>query len=292
MEKQLSDWLHDVNLQMSREGIHYKRRPFEAFRLLSEQKNIDIIIPSPLANELFDWFYAHSPVGSHAIGSLFTSVLYYDAYFWRLEVPVAYGIVQINALDQLSQMPLSVKEQLQSDRAMMWRFICLWVDSMDYGFGIDDLGYGKRLPQQGNREFAVQLVNNAHNTLCACVQLLAESPTPNLKSIESARMATEMFLKAYLAIHSDLGPKDAQKKFGHNLEKLVSACKFGHGMTDFDDLAQHLSMYPPIGARYEGLGYAPEQLWACFALALRTGVTFTRSLTDRDNRAQILCKQC
>jgi hypothetical protein len=220
---------------------------------------------------------------------MFTSVFYYDAYFWKLEVPVAYGSVQLNALNALQQMPESVKTQLQSDHSMMWQFIALWVDSMDYAYGIDDIGYGARLPSGDNRTFALQLTSSAHRELAATTRLLTDSRAPNSKALESARMTTEMFLKAYLAIHGSLSSKEAPKGFGHNLERLVSECQRVRGGPDLDDLAMHMKIFPPVGSRYEGIEYENHRLWSGFAVALRTGVTFTRSLTDRDNRAQMLC---
>ena len=66
---------------------------------------------------------------------MFTGAFYYDSFFWKLEIPLGYGTVQSNALDALSQMPPPVKEQLQRDHSMMWKYILLWVDSVDYGFG-------------------------------------------------------------------------------------------------------------------------------------------------------------
>jgi hypothetical protein len=124
--------------------------------------------------------------------------------FWKLDIPIAYGTVQLNALDALSQMPQELKTQLQSDRSIRWRFVALWVDSMDYAYGIDDLGKGSRLPANPNRSFAIQLTSSAHRELAATVRLLTESQGPNAKSFETARMATEMFLKSYLTMHGSL----------------------------------------------------------------------------------------
>ena len=288
MNSQLEDWLQAINGQFGNEEIPYIRRPFEAISRLSAERKISVTIPSPLADDIFKWFEEHSAVGAHAVGSMFTSAFYYDAYFWKLEIPIAYGTVQLNALDALTRMPQRVKAQLQSDRSIMWRFVALWVDSMDYAYGIDDLGRGSRLPTKPNRDFAVQLTSSAHRELEATARLLAESQVPNAKALETARMATEIFLKAYLAVHGVLVELEAQKKFGHNLEKLLSACQACRGGRELDDLSSHLTIFPSMGARYEGTEYENQLLWSGFAVALRTAVTFTRSLTDRDNRAQML----
>lgn len=276
---------------MSKEEIPYIKRPLEAISRLSDERKISVTIPSPVADEIFKWFQDHSPPGAHALGSIFTSAFYYDAFFWKLEIPLAYGTVQLNALDWLSQMPPSVKLQLQHDRSMMWTFISLWVDSMDYGYGMEDLGRGVRLPAMGNREFAARLTSSAHSELMACVRLLTESRLPNARALESGRMATEMFLKAYLAMHGSLTAEGARRKFGHNLEGLVRECKSQRQGSDFDDLEQYMADFPAIGARYDGSKYDNRRLWSGYAVALRTGVTFTRSVTDRDNRSQIRGKR-
>jgi hypothetical protein len=272
---------------MSKEEIPYISRPFEAISWLSIERKMSISFPSPLTDEIINWFENHSPSGAHAIGSMFTSAFYYDAYFWKLEIPLAFGMVQLNALDALRQMPGVIKSQLQGDIATMGRFIELWVDSMDYAYGIDDLGRGTRLPVIGNQQFAAELTASAHRELTASVRLLTESRSPNTKALETGRMATEMFLKAYLAVHTSLTRDEAQKKFGHNLEKLVPECKSVRGHADFDVLAQYMKVFPPFGARYEGVDYGNQRLWSGYAVALRTGVMFTRSLTDRDNRAKL-----
>ena len=283
MTTRLSNWLAAMNLQMSGEDIPYISRPFEAIRRLSMEQDIAIAMPSSFADEILQWFEDHSPAGSHAIGSMFTSTFYYDAFFWKLEIPLAYGTVQLSALDSLTQMPVPVKDQLQRNHPMMWMYMQLWVDSLDYGFGINDLGRGAQLPLMGNQAFAAQLTASAHRELSASVGLLTETRTPNAKALESERMATEMFLKSYLALHGSMTERDA-KGFGHNLEELVKACKLAHGRTDLDELLQHMKVFPPIGARYEGVDYENSRLWSGYAVALRTGVTLIRSLTDRDSR--------
>lgn len=287
MDSELMNWLQSTNLQMSKEELSYSSRPLEAISRLSKERKMSGIIPSLFADEIFKWFEDHSPANAHAVGAMFTGAFYYDSFFWKLEIPLGYGTVQSNALDALSQMPPPVKEQLQRDHSMMWKYILLWVDSVDYGFGISDLDYGIRLPSIGNQGFAAQLTASAHRELTASVRLLTESRSPNAKALETGRMATEMFLKAYLAMHASLTEEDAQKKFGHNLVKLVSDCKSARGQIELDDLAQYMKVFPPIGSRYEGLEYENQQLWSAYAVTLRTGVTFTRSLTDRDIRGQI-----
>jgi len=261
-------------------------RPFEAISRWSKEKAVKVYMPSPLTDYIFKWFEDHSPKGSHAIGAMYISAFYFDAYFWQVEIPIAFGTVKLNALDALRQMPRSIKAELERNQAIMWRYIELWVDSLDYAFGMDDLGQGTRL-QSGNSDFSRQLIASAHRELCATVRLLTESRQPNSKALESARMATEMFLKAYLAVHAGLNERTAAKAFSHDLEKLAAECKVVSRNSSFDDLLPFVKLFPPVRARYEALAYENHLLWSGYAVALRSGVTFTRSLTDRDSRHQI-----
>ena len=42
--------------------------------------------------------------------------------------------------------------------------------------------------------------------------------------MESGRMSTEIFLKAFLAAYDGLTENDAKRKFGHHIEKALDRC--------------------------------------------------------------------
>jgi len=259
----------------------------EALSRWGTEHNTSVQFPSSLASEIFDWFEEHAPPGAHSVGAIFTGVYYYDTYFWKVDIPLAYGLVQLSALDALSQMPPSIKRQLQSDHPRFYEYAALWIGSLDYAFGMSDLGNGSRLPGIHSNIFAEQLTASAHKELTATVRLLTEARTPNSKALETSRMATEMFLKAYIAIHAGLSEADAQRKFSHHLDQLAEECSRISNQSEFQQLAKDVGNFPPIKARYSGVGYDNQQLWSGYETALRTAVLFTRSLTDRDSRHAI-----
>jgi hypothetical protein len=220
MDKELSQWLERVNLEMSNADVPYIRRPHHAFMRLSRERGMSVIIPSPLMNHISAWFRDRSPAAAHEMGSLFTSTFYYDSFFWKVEVKFGYGTVEIAPTDALTQMPEVIKNQLRQDVPAMARYVASWMNSVDYGWGMDDLKRGAELPKVGNYEFASKLTSGAHQQLTASARLLTETRVPNAKSLEAAASATEMFLKAYLALHASLSKEDA-KKLGHKLGKLA-----------------------------------------------------------------------
>src|SRR5262249_46574355 len=103
-------------------------------------------------------------------------------------IPVVLGRVQLNARDSLKTMPDAVASGLFRDRNELMDFMTFWGNCLDYGFGIDGT------QSAALNEFARQLLNSADQRLTATVSLLLQT-RPNSSSLESSRMATEMFLK-------------------------------------------------------------------------------------------------
>lgn len=279
-------WLHEFNRKMGDGGTPYAQRPFEAIRAWTKENHCSFEFPSPAAKAVFDWFEAHSPKVAHAVGSLFTGTFYFDAYFWKVSIPLAYGNAFMNAFDSIEDFPEPVKKQLMDSRDHQFDYCSLWVDLMDYTYGMDDLRHGG-----GVSGFAARLATSADRELRATVRLLTEPPQhPNPKAMESARMATEMFLKAYLAAHSGLNESDAQRQLGHNLVKAAETCERISKPDEFGDVKNRVSIFPPVGARYEGQYYDSGTLWAAYCIAQFVGTVFVRSLTDRDSRAQMFSR--
>jgi hypothetical protein len=178
-------------------------------------------------------------------------------------------------------MPETVKQKLVADPAMVSSYVLLWVDSLDYGYGFDDLT--KIGVCSG---FASKLVLSADRNLRAAVELLTLGNRPNCAAMDAARMSTEMFMKAYLACHGNLDAKGAEG-ISHNLVRAAEACLATADIPEFRLLLQHVGVYPSVGARYEGRNYSYDDLSLAYSLAQIAGVTLTRTLTNRDSRPQL-----
>jgi hypothetical protein len=102
--------------------------------------------------------------------------------------------------------------------------------------------------------------------------------------MESARMATEMFLKAYLAAKVGLTEKEAKDKIGHNVEKALDRCLAVDNQSELQIIRQDLSCFPEIGDRYKGTDKKQSELWQGYQIAQFAGTTAVRAFTNRDVR--------
>lgn len=152
----------------------------------------------------------------------------------------------------------------------------LWGECLDYGFGIDHLF------SSPPNEFAEQLLTSADQRLNATATLLTMD-RPNASSLESSRMATEMFLKAYLAAISRLTEAEAKRDIGHNLEEALNRCLSANPQSELDALRKDLLVFPDVGNRYRGADPPLGILWKAYEVAQFTGATVCRSLTGRDS---------
>jgi hypothetical protein len=282
MSAQISHkWLENLNLQLSREGVPYQQRPFEAIRRWTVETQTAIQIPSSEASDIFRWFEVHSPATAHHIGPYFTGVFLYDAHFWPVDIPMGYGMVQLNALDSLRDMPESIRRRLESDREALWSYVPFFSDCIDYAFGIEDTF----VEQSG---FGRQLLLSADKELRSAVSLLLEK-TPNPKALEASSLACEMFLKAYLAIHGRADEK-AVTALRHDHRDALAACLAVRPSSELELFKDELHIFPSARQRYSGKAYATSLLWRGYDLAQYFATAIVRSMTDRDSRDQIRSK--
>jgi len=245
------DWLSEFNRKMSEQEVPYIQRPFRALCEWTRERTSGIVFGSPTANRVFRWFEEHAPVEAHAIGPVFTGTFFFDAYFWPVLVPLAYGTVRLNALDFLNGMPEPVKSELSVNQRSLTEYVLCWADCLDYGYGFDEILTGKKCAG-----FALELALSADHELRATVCLLTESRQPNAKAMDSARMATEMFLKAYLAVHASLDESSARDRLGHDLKKAATECAVVGRDKGFTLLVEAVGIFPGISARYKANSYS------------------------------------
>jgi hypothetical protein len=270
------EWLKKINEKLRREDVHPKARPFLAIKDFSKEFNYPFLdFTSDEARTIFNWFSENTKPGSHAIGSMYKGVYYFDSCFWSVNIPLGYGKqFCVNALDSL-QMPDNLKQQLESSSRECWKFMSLWVDCCDYAYGFDDI-----LKLKSFNELASNFIRSADKELQATVSLLLEE-TPQPKAIETARMAVEMFLKAILVIKDDSWDEDKlKKKIGHNLSKAIEDCISVTESKELQNLRSRMSFFPPVDDRYKGKARKNADLWQGYALAQVVGAIFTRMFSD------------
>ena len=100
-------------------------------------------------------------------------------------------------------------------------------------------------------------------------------------------MATELFLKAYIALKEGLTEKQA-KGLGHNLENCFDRFVEVSSYPGWAQLRNKLKVFPPIEARYNEQSQAAEAVWEGFAFTQSIGTVIVREKTGRNTISQVL----
>jgi hypothetical protein len=280
-EAELLQWLTSTNRRYGAEGVPHKGRPFRAMSDFTRENRCSLGMADALTKRIFEWFYEHSPPGSHQMGAVYTGIHFYDAAFWPVQVPLIFGTTRVGALDCLETMPKAVQHALESDRREAWAYVVHWANCMDYGYGHMDLAVDAKLHPR-----AMRFLGAAHSELVGANAQLLEV-RPNVKAILGMRMATEIFLKAVLVQEQDL--TDGQlMKLSHKIEDAASACADATKENLFDEISKRVSLYPPVSARYDNTEWSHKAVWQAAALTQLTAATVTRRYSDRDMRASIV----
>lgn len=276
----LEDWLNSMNARYRAEEIPPRQRPFRALSDFSREFKCSLMLDSPIAKSILDWFYKHSAPGSHAIGSLFTGAFYFDAYFWPMHIPIGYGTFSINAFDCLETMPETVKDLLAKNQQDSSKLALYWVDCCDYAYGLDEL---QKASQLGS-EVLVFLKNGDRELRGAVAQLL--SSRPNTKAILALRMACEIFLKALLIQEKNLTGSQL-RKLSHKIKDIATDCHLATGVSEFEAVATAANVFPEVSERYDGNEWKLSEVWNALCIAQVAATAVVRHYTNRDMRSQV-----
>lgn len=227
---------------------------------------------------MFDWFRQHSRAGTHEIGQMFGGVLFYDHEAWPLSVPIIMGTCKLDLLKAIKGMPEPILRSFSRDTHSLERAAKLWAECIDYGSGMDDLD--KTLATDGN---ARGLLFSGDDKLRATVELILRKP-PSQEVVMTARFATEMFLKGYIAARKGLSEAEA-KKLWHHLDRALEACLKIAPHSELRDLGQDVLAFPDVEERYNASNRPLRDLWDAYAIAQRVGATVVRELSGRDCRS-------
>jgi hypothetical protein len=278
------DWLANKNKEYRRAGITPGRRSLQAVEDWARENRCTVSMSSPEATRVFEWFRQNTRPDAHELKPLFTGVYFFDASFWRVVVPLVFGEARVDALDSLEGVPSEVKAGLSADPKQILDYVAAWADILDYGYSVEDL----RKTKSAN-SFATGLLLAGHGELKTTVSQLLEQ-RPNPKAIESARMATEMHLKAYLAYVDELDENQAMK-LSHNLERSVSRCLTVASFAEVQIFPQLLDRFPSVAERYLGKERSDVELWRAYQAAQFVATSVLRPLSGRDVRPTLTVYQ-
>jgi len=258
--------------------VQHQARPWRAVMEWCTQTGEQFdIVDSPDARRVFKWFFDHSPKDSHLVGALYTGAFHFDAAFWPVVIPMGYGEFNLGAREALPDVPQPVLDAIFSSADAVERFKSIWADCLDYGLGFSDCHLF------APRSLADRLALSADKEIRSCVTALLET-RPNPKAMESARMATEMALKAYVCTRQpSLTEDDLKRTFRHGLDELLNHALTLAPGSELQLLAGRLAGFPPVGDRYSGKSYSPAELWQPYKTAQFAAAAFIRSVTTRNH---------
>lgn len=273
------EWLDLVNADFAKAEMPPEQRPWEAIPLWSTTNSAPLSTSSARARLIFDWFRANTKPGAGTVGSIGTTAFFYDAAFWEVEIPFAYGAPPIAPFDLL-HMPASVKSRFLRERNEVYVYLKFFADTFDYFYTVDDLRGG--IP--GNPFLEGLIAAGREHILQAASLLLATRP--NAKAAEASRFALEIFLKILLVSKGGLTERDV-RDLSHNLKKLLDRCLSLDPSSPLKRLQGKLDIYPDVGARYRADELPRRDLWIAYSLALEAGTIVMKPMSDRDTAATI-----
>ena len=280
----LEDWLKRLNKELRAQGLAVGQRPFIAWMRYGQDFGVrGLSLNSDIAKEIFHWFKANTKPEAHQIGSLFTGVFYYDTCFWPVHIHISLGEGQLDTLSSLQDMPESVKGELMTNPNDAWSYAVTWANTCDYAYGFDDM----RKLQQAESSFGLSLLENARRELQTAVSQLLESRRPNSKAAMSCRMATEIFLKAFLVLKANLSEKEVVA-FNHHLHESLARVRELYPDHELLAIESKISVFPTIKDRYTGRELSPETLWKMYCITLYVASFVTRSFVSRNALKQLL----
>jgi hypothetical protein len=275
------DWLENLNKQYREQDISPAKRPWLAVQELAGMTKRQIAFNGTETKMIFDWFANNTKPGSQIFGPYYKAAFYFDSSFWEVTIPHVCGIGKPDAFASLAMMPNGLKEALKKDKKKNVEFISLWVDSLDYAYGFGDL-----VDSKVNNTIFLEILKSAHKELTASVSLILEQ-RPNSKVVESARMGTEMFLKAFLIANAGYGEKDI-KRIGHDIGAALEASRSIKDSQEFLILSSMITKFPDIAYRYKGIDVNPKKMWEAYIILQFAATSVVRILSGRDNRNNIV----
>lgn len=174
-------------------------------------------------------------------------------------------------------MPPTIKSSLLSKREILEDYLLFWVESVDYPSGIKIIVENKMLNQ-----FGLGFLTAGDQEFRGAVSLLKEI-RPNTRAMMSCRMATEMFLKAYLVFKENITENEAKKKLGHNLDKCFDKFIESSGHKEITKIKNKLKYFPDIHERYNELSQDKSSVWECFRFTHFIGTFIIHEITGKSN---------
>ena len=230
-------------------------------------------------NRLMGQLYRPRDTG---MGALHVGAIMFRDVFARVDIPIAYGQVGLDALT-CSDLSAVQSRWLRSIPAELARFEDQFLDLVDLAFGLDDMLKWSAHPAE-----ALAYANLAHMHLEAAAA--ATTAQCDLRgAIQSSLLATELVLKAAIL---SAGAKEGMLRsdFGHDTGKMLARLRVDLPGLDFDRVTAVLARMPPFVAnRYASLQPARQETGHILMGAQYVASEIIRRLSGRDARKANPC---
>ncbi len=285
MKEVTLQWLEDMAAELDRQGVGSNLRAEQAEKTFRKE-----FVVGPKSTEDFNAQWNHLNQQIEKIHSFFltqtnkdrgyicaqfTGIYYFFGEFWKFSIPLVMGQRRLHAFKYL-EMPFELQKRLASDVNSVKDYAGVFFDSVDYGYGIEEVE--RRCPNNLSK----QLFRSGDKHLHAARALLCQQQASS-KAIEDARMAIEIFLKAFIVAHDGLTDDELRRQFSHDLDRLADRC-IVLGLTDLGPVKNKIVALPDVQTRYDAKERTFGELWGAYRVALAVGVAVLRPLTGRDCR--------
>lgn len=255
-------WLEDTNEKLAGAGMLPARRPMEAYRLWCLESNQSMGFGAEATRVIGEWFAKNTQYGMHVRQPVRRSACFFDVSFWEVSLPLVYGSVHIEPLDQIRRMPSAVRQRLARDAVALEEYSKHFAAAYDFFVSIENL---EMIERHDGQLLYRDLLAAADRHLLSATSLLLVG---NIKAIEDCRHVVELSLKAVL--NALLGVDEnqlKQKPYSHGLPSTFAAVADCVTPTKMPISVSDLSLFPSIEARYRVTNFTVDQLWQAFRLS-------------------------
>jgi hypothetical protein len=203
---EFENWVLNANANMDRAGVPHSKRMSVLVREWEKLTGEKIGKDGKKHLFLSQYFQTNSRIQDPSIGPVWHSVYYHDHCFWKITVPFIFGRFEYRPIDWLTDVPKSIRDGIGYVSSNQSEYLKVWADAFDFGYGFDEK-MGRREPT----EFGEKIFVSGRQYLESSVSLLLGT-NPNPAALMQARMATEMFLKAFIFFNDPASLTDTEAK--------------------------------------------------------------------------------
>jgi tyrosyl-tRNA synthetase len=271
-------WLEQLNELLRTETVHPEKRLLWIWNESSNHIRKSLPYDDQALARLFHWLTSQVQKDPQSLNAVYVGAYFFDSAFWPVLIPLETGGARVDPLDSLNIMPEHTKLHLLSDSRELQNFVAFWAACLDYALGV-----GKLLRDKNSSTFFQHLIRSGHRQLeLNMVQLFEQARDCHL--LISARVATEMFLKAFIARKTILSENSA-RKMGHNLSEALDKCLEIDRDSDLSTIRSELRFLSLI--HEPNLACTSKDLWRAYRVAQFTGATVVRSLTSESSHLSV-----